>query len=679
MAELYPESPLAGSGREVVRVFNTLKRLPDGWRAHQRLPVDGRRGPDFWVVAADGRALLVGVSSWTPHQVEAWRQPNLLSGSAVVEGPGSAEKRAVDQFLAAATPTGAVTPVPVVVFFPNLRDRMLRDRELPEHSAYTLHWLYRNHLNPATLQAWLGEHLGGALSAEEIALWRAAFTPEVVVPPAFTVRRPPDRNLQPTLLPYLLDYDQERVLKSELSLTGEAEGAMRDFGVSLVNGVSGSGKSLIVVYRAHVLRSLFPKQKILGLTHNRALIRDLRRRYELLSGGDKTVKWNTFNGWCRRHWPDTVPFPSPIKLRVRRDLIGRIRHRHLSDTALSALMLEEEIDWYKDRLLFTEADYLEADRAGRGFALTESMRRRVYGAMTAYQTELTRSGLCDWGDIPRAVWQMFQQGEMPLPRYDMVLVDEAQFFAPIWFELIRYLIRPKTGHLFLVADPSQGFLKRSQSWSSLGIDVRGHTQRLSRSYRTTQEILTFATLLYRRRLPVAKDDADAVVPDLQAMPRGALPVLIPLTSPQDEVTRVINEIRRLTAAGVPYEHILIIHAVADQFDSLLNRLRRDLGKHNISDPGDVWVPGTLRLCRLNGATGLESPIVFLTGVHDLFVREQSLRLSEDEREELVRDNTRRLYMAATRAGQRLILTYSGPVPNDLAQLIQDQCLSLAAA
>jgi ATP-dependent exoDNAse (exonuclease V) beta subunit len=54
--------------------------------------------------------------------------------------------------------------------------------------------------------------------------------------------------------------------------------------------------------------------------------------------------------------------------------------------------------------------------------------------------------------------------------------------------------------------------------------------------------------------------------------------------------------------------------------------------------------------------------VFLVGVHQLFEQEQSVRLSDDERQELVRDNTRKLYMALTRAGQRVVL-YVGEVPD----------------
>ena len=74
----------------------------------------------------------------------------------------------------------------------------------------------------------------------------------------------------------------------------------------------------------------------------------------------------------------------------------------------------------------------------------------------------------------------------------------------------------------------------------------------------------------------------------------------------------------------------------------------------ISSPGPY-----IRVTILNAGTGLESPIVFLAGLHERFEEEQSLRLSGEEREMLIRDNTRKIYMALTRAGQRLVFTYKG--------------------
>jgi hypothetical protein len=57
------------------------------------------------------------------------------------------------------------------------------------------------------------------------------------------------------------------------------------------------------------------------------------------------------------------------------------------------------------------------------------------------------------------------------------------------------------------------------------------------------------------------------------------------------------------------------------------------------------------------------------GTRELFEQEQSLRLSDSEREALVRDNTRKLYMAATRAGQRLVITYVGELPEVIKSIL----------
>jgi superfamily I DNA and RNA helicase len=163
-----------------------------------------------------------------------------------------------------------------------------------------------------------------------------------------------------------------------------------------------------------------------------------------------------------------------------------------------------------------------------------------------------------------------------------------------------------------------------------------------------------------------------VAPNLLDMPSGALPVVIPLTSPQDESTRVMNEIRELVRAGVPLGHILIIHADPRETTRLLNRLRQQFGAEAAVNPGQVPDSSDrIRVCSLHAATGLEAPIVFLMGVRALYEAEQSVRLSEGEQAELIRDNTRKLYMACTRAGQRLVLTYVGEVPDLLRGLIPE--------
>ncbi len=185
---------------------------------------------------------------------------------------------------------------------------------------------------------------------------RRAFTPEVIVPPELTVRKAPARKLAAELTGFLLDYEQEAALKTDLALEGSGKSLAQDFRLNLVNGVTGSGKSLILLYRLCLLNELFPGKRFLVLTHNRPLIRDLEARYFRLTGreADK-IDWQTFNGWCRAHWPETEGWVSPIGETRREALLRDIRNHRLRNLRLTTGMLRSEIDWAKDHAI-TSAD-----------------------------------------------------------------------------------------------------------------------------------------------------------------------------------------------------------------------------------------------------------------------------------------------------------------------------------
>lgn len=73
------------------------------------------------------------------------------------------------------------------------------------------------------------------------------------------------------------------------------------------------------------------------------------------------------------------------------------------------------------------------------------------------------------------------------------------------------------------------------------------------------------------------------------------------------------------------------------------------GKILVADAQKKTEANAARLCSINAMTGLEAPIVFILGATDLLLIEQSLRLAPEERKELIRDNTRKLFTAMTRA------------------------------
>jgi hypothetical protein len=644
--------------------MRALKSLPDeGYIVWHRLSIWETPGPDFMVLKDGRQVAFIKVSMANKRDAARMSQPELLPAIGNGNPMGEREREALNLFtqqVMRGSPVPVPKNLPKLIAYPNLREVELRDALRHKRSNGT-DWFSGERLAPNRFLKFVEGSISEKLTSDCVDELRKAFTPEVVIPADFTVREPIKRHTSAALSEYLLDYDQEWLLKVDLDLSEQARQTSQNFSVRLVNGVAGSGKSLIIVYRAHLLQRLFPKKRILVLTHNRPLIRDLQARYERMSEGGQSPEWQTFLSWCMSLFPNEIEIEERIGQEAREKLIQQICHELLEDTTVTPTMLESEIDWLKDRLIFKRSDYLVADRTGRGFALQESIRQRVYEAMLEYHRRLSEDGMIDWGHVPRKLWKMLEEGTVSPELYDVILVDEAQFFAPIWFEIIKRMIKPLTGHLFLVADPTQGFLKRGESWISSGLEVRGRSQRLDRSYRTTRQILDFATVLYRSRIET--DAEDIVLPNMLDMPDGVVPVILPLSSPQDEISRVVNEIHQAVKEGIPKGHFLVIHANWKGVKTIIQRLNKVLGNQAAMDPKDAYDKDKVRVCTINAVTGLESSIVFLVGLHELHEQEQSLRISEEERMEMIRDNTRKIYMAITRAGQRVVITYCGEMPD----------------
>ncbi|MEO8357989.1 MAG: UvrD-helicase domain-containing protein [Chloroflexota bacterium] len=666
MAHILPETPPQRIPKEVLRVFRALKSLPDSFYVWHHLAPWQADAPDFLVLNEHGKALLIKVSSAAADQATTAAQMLLLQDNR--KQLGQEENRLLEKFI-----HGLILPsnqnVETLVIFPNIPHKQVLASRL-ERKAGEAHWIGKESIQSDTNLV-MDEYFSSApLDPIWLEKLRQRFTPEVVVPAEMTVRPPVERRMKAGLTDYLLDYDQEAAVKSDLELPADDQPLPGDLRLNIINGVAGSGKTLILLYRLRLLYHLYPNKKFLVLTHNRPLSRDMEGRFTRLEGcSPENIEWRTFNGWCYHHWPKQPKWIEPLKLSARRKVIEEIWRGHLQNSTISSHMFQSEVDWMKDQVPLSREEYLSVDRRGRGFPLNGEQRPRMFDASQAYQLSLQKRGAVDWGDVPRLLWQLSENGQVEFPKYDIILVDEAQFFAPLWMRLIQKLLDPRSGHLFLVADPTQGFLGRGGSWKSLGLEARGHTHNLRRSYRTTREIMQFATLLYRLRLAEEKDE-DILVPDVLNMPNGAFPQIITLTSPQDEIARVTNEVISLVKQGFPRKHLLLLHSDGWGVKTLIQAIDDQLGKNAALDPKDNYPGDYVRVTTINAGAGLESPIVFLVGLRLLFEEEQSLRLSDEEREGLIRDNTRKLYMAATRAGQRLVLTYSGELPEVLKSALE---------
>jgi hypothetical protein len=667
MAEILPKKLFGDVSPEVAKIFSRFKALDDQFRIRWSLPGRSNNAPDFAIFYQDQFALLVAVSSLSAPDADALLAPRLSLFSekpVTLDNFIEREQSSFSQFLEKLNSREAspgLTPpegIACAILFPNVPQSLLdRIRKLRPSS---FPWIGKESFTkPEKLGTALKSLTQRSASRPILDSVRVLFSPEIQIPKSILPKSSkfaPWDTTASALTRFLLDYDQESAVKIDLALSGEAESAISAANPRLITGVAGSGKTLVLLFRAALVTQLNPASRCLVLTHNKALIQDLDRRLNKIIRDPAhrgRIRCIHFARWCRDFYSGECKIISNFE---RENLIRSSAELVPKAADLPLQFLCDEIDWIESYDVRTLENYLRAKRVGRKRSLNEQQRRAVYAVLQNYRRSIHEKDCLDWTTLSTVLWERVQSGKQKLPAYDYVFVDEAQFFAPVALKLIRSIVEPSAGQLTLAADPTQGFLKRRESWAASGLNVRGRTLRLTRPYRNSRAILQYAADFYRERLP--DEDEEINLPDdgqIAQLHDGPSPETITVRALQDEVTRTCNEIRAAITAGANPADILII--ISDEKGCQRARILASLnnGKTIVADAQKKAEANAARLCSINAMTGLEAPIVFILGATDLLQIEQSLRLAPEERKEIVRDNTRKLFTAMTRASQRLVV------------------------
>ena len=546
---------------------------------------------------------------------------------------------------------------PFIVILPNSLDATAQ----LHLTSRGIHIFGRDALMPESFSTLADKHMGMPVSSYAIAYMRCRFNPESTISKRHSLHSF-DQRPSLKLEHFLLSDEQEMALKQDLVLKTE-EISPHNHNLRLIHGTAGSGKSLVLLHRAKLLRDLYPNKKILVLTHNKAINHYLKSRYQTLFNNQDN-ECHPFMEWCQRQWKWTHRFVYEDEIK---DVLEIVLQRHLKGTVFTRHLFLREINFIKDRLIFTESDYLKVSRSGQAYSLSTKLRIRLWRAVLDFDEELKSRHVLLWADLPRLLWRDLEEGKISLEQYDHVLVDEAQYFAPIWFELIKKALKPQVGQLYMVADPDQGFLNRSLSWKETGIDLRNRTLRLQRNYRSNPLILKVADEYRLNRIPDEIDNMLATEACSDFPQKDCIaPILLHFNDQDDERNRLLSEVHKLLQQGTAPQDILILDAANFSVRSLLQSIKNTLNQPAsiLTDPH--WNEEALRLCELEAATGLESPIVFITGLQALFDQEKRDGIGDRERQALMVENTRKLYMGMTRASNKLILLLtSNTIPKSL--------------
>ncbi len=292
--------------------------------------------------------------------------------------------------------------------------------------------------------------------------------------------------------------------------------------------------------------------------------------------------------------------------------------------------------------------------------------------LVAYGQNLPASNLppeAFFADMVQRVITGVERGHIPTGQYLAVLIDEGHDFAPEWLKLVTQMVDPTTNSLLLLYDDAQSIYEQSKkknfSFKSVGVQAQGRTSILKINYRNTRQILQTASAIAGNLLTADDKDDDGIplVQPISCGRDGPDPIVIHLPTLPEQAAKIAELLQGAHTDGFAWGDMAVLCRDAKTRDLCASTLaQRGLPVQNRLGTGDYDpLANSVKLMTMKVSKGLEFPVVALPGIEDLD------RLEEVDPEAVAgvaaeadarRDAARVLYVAATRATQRLMLASS---------------------
>jgi superfamily I DNA/RNA helicase/mRNA-degrading endonuclease RelE of RelBE toxin-antitoxin system len=444
-------------------------------------------------------------------------------------------------------------------------------------------------------------------------------------------------------------------------------------GPMLVKGSPGTGKSTVALYRVRALIEAFRRSgvespKILFTTYTRTLVASSSQLLKRLLGEDArlvevltadAIAMELVKGarGCTQCLKDRDLIPVMTRAMAETELSGTSLQVQMKRSGLERLgakyLVDEVAEIIDGRGLDSLEAYQQSRRPGRGINLNASQRETVWRVAETYHRMLRERGQTSWAGLRRAAVPLARQAG---PRYDAVLIDEAQDLNPMALQLLVHLCRSRD-RLFLTADANQSVYGRGYRWSDVHEDLRftGRTRKLKTNHRSTPQIDRAAEAYLKS---AALDERDAVNWRVQyARPDGPFPLVRAVDGEQRErelLVQFLREATRLYRLGIGACAVLVpSEPAAERIVGVLERagLRAAFMK---GEKLDLAMPA-VKVIPMKSAKGLEFPIVAVAGISPTYVPGVESTADAEELTEQINRERRSLYVAMTRAMLALLV------------------------
>ncbi|MER6616597.1 UvrD-helicase domain-containing protein [Streptomyces xantholiticus] len=478
--------------------------------------------------------------------------------------------------------------------------------------------------------------------------------------------------------------------------------AAGDFkGSAKVTGGPGTGKTVVALHRVRHLVDRLPaghSRPVLLTTYNANLALDLLERLRQLGGAEL----------LRRVDVKSVDVLAREIVEEAREALGRPMDDDAAMDLWHTVLTETGRFEYDAEFLDTEFKhvivagrcgsweaYRRVGRAGRP-RISMAQRHEIWQLVLAYKAHLEspprqttyaliadRAAALEQHRMTRAEKQARykeEQGGRDLvhreagsgmwlrPRYQHIVVDEAQDLSASHWRMLRAMVAKGPNDIFLVGDAHQRIYGHRVVLSHQGIEIRGRaSRRLTLNYRTTRQILGSANRLITG---AAFDDLDTGTDTLDGY-RSVLTGLVPqLWRAPDRMTEMravatlIQE--RHDTYGTPYSAMAVSvpdGSSAQQFAGVLAREPYHIPAVELGPKGVRADLEAVRIGTMHRFKGLEFQRVFLTSFGEGQVPHQRIEQYRGTYPDRYRQEEQRarslVFVAATRARDELVITWSG--------------------
>ena len=265
-----------------------------------------------------------------------------------------------------------------------------------------------------------------------------------------------------------------------------------------VLGGAGTGKTVVAMHRARWLVENVldaPRQRVLFTTFTRNLAADIRANLALLCPPEvlDRIEVTHLDGWLSGYLKaQQYAYDVDYAGTRTRPLWDEASAQAPEGTSASFLRAEWE-ETVVPQEVESLADYVRADRRGRGTPLSRRDRKALWPVFEEYRTLLDEHRLREPALAMQDARALLQRDDV-LP-YRSIVVDEAQDFGASAFRLLRAMVPPAPHDLFVVGDAHQRIYASRVVLGHCGIDIVGRGRKLRVNYRTTEQTRRWAVAL----------------------------------------------------------------------------------------------------------------------------------------------------------------------------------------